>query len=336
LFAEFAYYYGIAYSVKLRGLHHLPEEPAEGNMSNENETIYSRLFADLFQTSLRNSVGVSPADVRQLADELLEKVTKFNKGMIPENEAADFARKIHTDTFEYIARARDELKLLKEEKIDPAQYFRKEEEEKEIEKLSEKERNAMLSVMQSGYEDIYQLQVCGVESLIAELTRVQKETVLVILHIQEFANTPQYRNLRTAFLLTGEVLKKPTPNTQPLERTPEQIRDAMMKAGLCILKPQRSIKGHEVAAEYWQAKGTTIKNLQDWLSENATEINADTFLRNYLKTKTGKDFADSLRTQKSLKNPKRKRNTQTKKRNRTSTNLDHDILQSRKSVNNRK
>jgi len=194
----------------------------------------------------------------------------------------------------------------------------------------------MLSVMQSGYENIYQLQVNAVENLIAELKRVQKEAELLIFHIQEFVNTPQYRNLRTAFLLTGEVLKKPTLNTQPLERTPEQIRDAMINAGLCILKPQRSIKGHEVAAEYWQAKGTTLKNLQDWLSENEPEIDANTFLRNYLKTKTGKDFADALRTQKSLINPKRKRNTQTKKRNRMDANLDREILRSRGNVNNRK
>jgi len=89
-----------------------------------NETIFSRQFPESY---LRSSVGVSCADVRQLADELLEKGTKFSKGIIPENEAADFAGKIHTDTFKYIDRARDELKLLKEKKIDPVQYFRKEE-----------------------------------------------------------------------------------------------------------------------------------------------------------------------------------------------------------------
>ena len=92
-----------------------------------NDTIHSQLFADRFQASQHNTVGVSPADVRQLGDELLEKGTKFNEGILHENEVTDFARKICVEIPEYIARARDELKLLEEEKIDPVRYFLEEE-----------------------------------------------------------------------------------------------------------------------------------------------------------------------------------------------------------------
>jgi len=133
--------------------------------------------------------------------------------------------------------------------------------------------------------------------------------------------TAAQRELAGTIPDAGE-LKPPAP-------APQQILEKMMAAKLCVLKPERELKGCVIPEEYWQAKGTSLAVLQKWLADNAPNMDANYFLRNYMKTKNGIAFDDGLRAQKSRNNLQRKRIAKTKKRDRSSANLDREIVKNR-------
>jgi hypothetical protein len=169
----------------------LPEEPAERKMSTD--TIYLRQILDLEQVVLRERIGVNLADVRQLQDKLMDKAEKFNMGIIPENEAADFARETGKKTLEYEIHAKEELERLQEEQKKPVQHSP--EVEKFLNGLSEEKRN----LLQSESDRVSQLPISSLENLIAELKRLREIAWCLTAHIQDYAETPEYRERRRAF-----------------------------------------------------------------------------------------------------------------------------------------
>jgi hypothetical protein len=181
---------------KLANFPDLPEGPVEGRMSED--TIYLRQLSDLVQASLREWTGINLADVRQLQDELISIGNKFNLGIIPENEAADFARATGDKALEYEIHAEEELERLQEEQKKPVQQSP--EVEKFINGLDEEKRN----LIQSESDKIRQLPISAMENFIAELKQLREMAWYLTAHIQDYAATSEYRERRRAFLLTGE------------------------------------------------------------------------------------------------------------------------------------
>jgi hypothetical protein len=173
------------------------------------DTIYLRQFSDLVQASLREWIGINLADVRQLQDELISIGNKFNLGIIPENEAADFARETGDKALEYEIHAKEELEQLQEGQKKPVQQSP--EVEKFINGLDEEKRN----LIQSESDRHRQLPISAMENFIAELKQLREMAWYLTAHIQDYAATSEYRERRRAFLLTGETPTEPAPEMQP-------------------------------------------------------------------------------------------------------------------------
>ena len=196
-----------------------------------NDTIYLRQLLAFKQAAVREVIGVNLADVRQLQDELHEKGVKFNKGIIPEKEAADFALKISMDTHAYVIRANKELEQLQGEHKKPIQYSP--EMEKGFNMLSEEQKKMTLSEV----ERIRQLPISNIENIISELNRLNKMAMCLNAHIQDYVITPEYRERRRTFLTTGEAPKDPAPDTQPsYDLTNEEILKKLEDIGLIVSK----------------------------------------------------------------------------------------------------
>jgi hypothetical protein len=173
------------------------------------------LLMTFIQTWLRGPIGVNLADVRRLDDELLKKSITFAKGVLPETEAADFAIKTTIDVTEYHARADKELKRLQEIR-----------EEEGLIRISpsgvEGFNDIYLALTQ--YEDYRKSVISAIESLITELERVRRTAADLAVHVQEYANTPEYRERHMAFVQqeqsaeTQEKKKEPPPIIKELIR----------------------------------------------------------------------------------------------------------------------
>jgi hypothetical protein len=126
----------------------LPEKRAEGENERHN-----------LQAALRERIGVNLADVRQLQDVLVDKAERVTKGIIPENEAADFARETGEKALEHEIYANEELERLQKEK-------QKKPVEVKISGLNEEQQNLIRNEIESMPE------ITALESLIAELKRL--------------------------------------------------------------------------------------------------------------------------------------------------------------------
>jgi hypothetical protein len=164
------------------------------------DTIYKRQFLSFQQAALHELIGVNLADVRQLQDEIIDKSDKFTKGIIPENEAADFARETSEKVLEYEIHAGEELQRLQEGQEKPSV-------EKFLGGLSEEQKNLIRNETENMSE------ITPLENLITELKRLCEMAWCFTAHIQDYATTPEYRERRRNFLRTGE----PAPDTQAPE-----------------------------------------------------------------------------------------------------------------------
>ena len=232
------------------------------------DTIYLRQFLDLEQAALRDLVGVNLADVRQLQDLLLEKGEKFNKGIIPENEAADLARKMSYDALNYEIHANEELKQLQEKLRTPIQYSS--ETEEYFDKMSEEQKSLILSEN----EKLRQLPISNIENIIAELKRLREMAMYLTAHIQDYAITPEYRERRMVFITTGEAPKKPVPETQ----IPPVIQD-ILKEGL--------LDNSLVNGKYFKKGDKKDKEIIEWVfdySGYGDSLTADLYMQHIYTT----------------------------------------------------
>jgi len=235
-----------------------------------DDTIYLRQFLDLWQASLRDLVGVNLADVRELQDALNEKVMKFNKGIIAENEAADFSRKTWLDTLEYSSRVDEELKLLQEEHKKGVQYSSKTDEF--LNAMSEEQKSRILNEN----ERIMQLQITALENLMAEIKRLYEMAGCITAHIQDFAITPEYRERRKTFLFTGEAPDHPVPVDN---LTDKEILEKLEDTGF-ILKG-RVINDRQI---YVMGRAITVPKIYDEILK-MTKGDVDRvkrFMQNYI------------------------------------------------------
>jgi hypothetical protein len=198
------------------------------------DTIYKRQFLSIQQAALCELIGVNLADVRQLQDELTVKAEKFTKGIIPENEAADFARETGDNALEYTIHAGEELGRLQEEQKKPVQHSPGVEEF--LSGLSEEQKNLIRNENESMSE------ITALENLITELKRLHEMAWYFTAHIQDYAATPEYRERRQNILLTGE----PAPDTQALERKAAGVPKDPTKATLIWLRKKQWIKSELV------------------------------------------------------------------------------------------
>jgi hypothetical protein len=164
------------------------------------DTIYKRQFLSFQQAALHELIGVNVADVRQLQDEIIDKSDKFTKGIMPENEAADFARETGEKALEYEIHAKEELQRLQEQKKPSVEKF--------LGGLSEEQKNLIRNEIESMSE------ITALENLIAELKRLCEMAWCFTGHIQDYAATPEYRERHRNFLRMGD--------TAPDTQSPEQ------------------------------------------------------------------------------------------------------------------
>jgi hypothetical protein len=133
-------------------------------------------------------------------------------GSIPENEAADFARKTGNDVLECEIRAQEELQRLQEALQTPVRYSP--EVEEFMSNMSEEQRN----LLRSANDTVRRLPIAALENLIEELKRLREMAWCLTAHIQDYAETSEYCERRRAFLLTGETPPEPVADTQTLEQ----------------------------------------------------------------------------------------------------------------------
>jgi hypothetical protein len=143
-------------------------------------------------------VGINLTDVIELQYLVMEKAEKFTMGIIPENEAANFARKTGIDILEYEIHVKEELEQLQEEQK---------------------------RMVQHSSDKVIQLPTAALENLITELQRLREMAWCLTAHIQDYAVTPEYRERRQAFLATGETPAESTPKDsgQPKEDEDHEI-----------------------------------------------------------------------------------------------------------------
>jgi hypothetical protein len=111
--------------------------------------------------------------------------------------------------------------------------------EKFISGLSEEKRN----LIQSENDKLSQLPISALENLIVELKRLREMAWCFTAHIQDWATTPECRERRMTFLLTGEIPKEPVPDTQAPEQkavpalTDKECLQKLEETGFIMINP---------------------------------------------------------------------------------------------------
>jgi hypothetical protein len=92
---------------------------------------------------------------------------------------------------------------------------------------------------------------------IAFIRMKETEVVKAAISCKDIELTNYLRELAEEAVQNIKALPAPSQGAGVL-LSPEQVRENMKNAGLCILKPERQIKDHVIPAEYWQAKGKSL------------------------------------------------------------------------------
>jgi hypothetical protein len=252
----------------------LPEEPAEGRMSED--TIYLRQILALVQAALRERIGINLADVMELQNEIIVKADEFTKGIMPQNKAADFALKTSNDALEYGIHAREELQRLQSERKKPVQQSP--EVEKFISDLNEEKRN----LIQSENDRLSQLPISDLENLITELKRLREMAWYLTGHIQDYVKTPDYRERRIDFLTTVEKLPEPVPKeAESQTKPPLKGIDDLISQGYLADNGHRVLCGLNDVAIYLSGKNVAVTKA---------------LLKTYFVKKNGEEYSDRALT----------------------------------------